>query len=93
MSLRRFKRFGSGGKLTSYVHGGSGADRAIAGSIGVIVEYEGDEAAAKDVAMHVACNKPSGLSPKDVPESAVAAERRVAEQKAAESGKPPAIGE
>src|SRR3954469_8584737 len=42
MSIRRFKRYAGGGKLASYLHGTR---------IGVLVEYEGDELAAKDVAM------------------------------------------
>ncbi len=75
MSFRRFKRFGSGAKLASYLHGTR---------IGVIVEYEGDEAAAKDVAMHVAAMKPVALSSAEVPAELVARERSVAVAKAAE---------
>jgi hypothetical protein len=43
MSLRRFQRFEGSNKLASYLHGGS--------KIGVIVEYVGDDQAAKDVAV------------------------------------------
>ncbi|MEL0543548.1 translation elongation factor Ts, partial [Neisseria gonorrhoeae] len=57
MSVRRFKRF-EGGKLASYLHGTR---------IGVVVEYEGDEVPAKDVAMHVAAMKPVSLSSDQVP--------------------------
>jgi elongation factor Ts len=53
MSIRRFKRFGGGSKLASYLHGTR---------IGVVVEFDGDEAAAKDVAMHVAAMKPVSLT-------------------------------
>jgi elongation factor Ts len=74
MSVRRFKRF-SGGKLASYLHGTR---------IGVVVEFEGDETAAKDVAMHVAAMKPVALSSVDVPAELVAKERSVAAAKAAE---------
>ena len=49
--------------------------------VGVIVEYEGSEAAAKDVAMHIAANKPIGMNSKDVPESVIAAERYVIKMK------------
>lgn len=45
--------------------------------LGVIVEYTGSEAAAKDIAMHIAANKPIGMNSKDVPESVIAAERYV----------------
>ncbi|MFZ2388772.1 MAG: translation elongation factor Ts [Polaromonas sp.] len=74
MSVRRFKRF-AGGKVASYLHGTR---------IGVVVEFEGDEAAAKDVAMHVAAMKPVALSSADVPAELVAKERSVAAAKAAE---------
>jgi elongation factor Ts len=75
MSFRRFKRFASGAKLATYLHGTR---------IGVVVEYQGDEAAAKDVAMHVAAMKPVALSSADVPAELVARERSVAAAKAAE---------
>ncbi|MEO7160663.1 MAG: translation elongation factor Ts [Polaromonas sp.] len=74
MSVRRFKRF-AGGKAAAYLHGTR---------IGVVVEFEGDEAAAKDVAMHVAAMKPVALSSADVPAELVAKERSVAAAKAAE---------
>jgi elongation factor Ts len=79
MSIRRFKRYAGGGKLAHYLHGTR---------IGVIVEYEGDAVAAKDVAMHVAAMKPAALSQADVPAEMVDKERRIATEKAAESGKP-----
>jgi elongation factor Ts len=75
MSFRRFKRFASGAKLATYLHGTR---------IGVVVQYQGDEAAAKDVAMHVAAMKPVALSSADVPAELVARERSVAAAKAAE---------
>ena len=75
MSVRRFKRFASGSKLAFYLHGTR---------IGVVVEYEGDEAAAKDVAMHVAAMKPVSLSSAEVPAELVAKERSVAAARAAE---------
>lgn len=79
MSFRRFKRFEGGGKLVSYLHGTR---------IGVVVEYEGDEVAAKDVAMHVAAMKPVSLSSAEVPNELIEKERSIAQQKAAESNKP-----
>ncbi len=75
MSFRRFSCFAAGHKLASYLHGTR---------IGVVVEYEGDDAAAKDVAMHVAAMKPVALSSSDVPAELVARERSVAAAKAAE---------
>jgi elongation factor Ts len=75
MSFRRFKRFASDAKVAAYLHGTR---------IGVMVEFEGDETAAKDVAMHVAAMKPVALSSADVPAELVARERSVAAAKAAE---------
>ena len=76
---RRFQRFAGDSKLVSYLHGTR---------IGVMVEFTGDEVAAKDVAMHIAAMKPVALSTADVPAENIATERNIAEQKAAESGKP-----
>ena len=75
MSFRRFKYFGSSSKLASYLHGTR---------IGVVVEYEGDEIAAKDVAMHIAAMKPVALTSADVPTELIEKERSVAAAKAAE---------
>ncbi|KAA0179835.1 MULTISPECIES: translation elongation factor Ts [Cupriavidus] len=82
MTIRRFARYAGGGKLVSYLHGTR---------IGVMVEFDGDEVAAKDVAMHIAAMKPVALSSADVPADLIAKERSIAEQKAAESGKPAEI--
>ncbi|MBL8305936.1 MAG: elongation factor Ts [Rubrivivax sp.] len=82
MSIRRFKRYAGGGQLASYLHGTR---------IGVLVEFTGDEVAAKDVAMHVAAMKPKALATSDVPADLIEVERRVATEKAAESGKPAEI--
>ena len=75
MSVRRFKRFDAGNQLATYLHGTR---------IGVVVEFAGDETAAKDVAMHVAAMKPVALSSAEVPAELVAKERSVAAAKAAE---------
>jgi elongation factor Ts len=83
ISIRRFERFATSNKVASYLHGSR---------IGVIVEYTGaEEQVGKDVAMHVAAMKPVALSSNDVPADLIEKERRVAEQKAAESGKPAEI--
>ena len=82
MTIRRFKRYSAGGALASYLHGTR---------IGVVVEFDGDAVAAKDVAMHVAAMKPAALSGADVSADLVAKERKIATEKAAESGKPAEI--
>ncbi|MEE9476655.1 MAG: translation elongation factor Ts, partial [Roseateles sp.] len=48
MTIRRFQRY-SGSKLATYLHGTR---------IGVVVEFEGVDVAAKAVAMHIAAMKP-----------------------------------
>ena len=78
MSFRRFQYFGGAAATThlaSYLHGTR---------IGVVVEYEGDATAAKDVAMHVAAMKPVALTSADVPAELIEKERSVAAAKAAE---------
>jgi elongation factor Ts len=82
MTLRRFKRYAGGGQLAHYLHGTR---------IGVMVEFQGNETAAKDTAMHIAAMKPAALSSADVPADLVEKERRIAAEKAAESGKPAEI--
>lgn len=80
MSIRRFKRFSTDAKLTSYLHGTR---------IGVMVEFAAaDEQVGKDVAMHIAAMKPVSLSADEVPADLIEKERSVASLKAAESGKP-----
>ena len=78
MSFRRFKRFAGSDKLAAYLHGTR---------IGVVVQYEGDETAAKDVAMHVAAMKPVALAGSDVPAELIQKERSVAMAKAEEDRK------
>jgi elongation factor Ts len=82
MSIRRFTRIAAQGKVASYVHNGR---------IGVVVDYTGDDAAGKDVAMHIAATKPLSLDVSGVPADKIATERSIATQKAAESGKPAEI--
>jgi elongation factor Ts len=79
MAIRRFKRYADGGQLAHYLHGVR---------IGVMVEYTGDAVAAKDAAMHIAAMKPAALSSAEVPAELVEKERKIAAEKAAESGKP-----
>ncbi|GIK26078.1 MAG: elongation factor Ts [Betaproteobacteria bacterium] len=83
MSIRRFARFEAKGKLTSYIHGGA--------KIGVLVDMTGDDALAKDVAMHIAASKPKALDASGVPTDLLDTERRIAVEKAREAGKPEAM--
>lgn len=71
------------GKLTSYIHGSK---------IGVLVDLVGgDEALAKDIAMHIAAAKPKSLDASGIEASLIETERRVAIEKAKEAGKPEAM--
>jgi elongation factor Ts len=86
MSIRRFKRYAGGGQLAHYLHGTR---------IGVLVEFDGSDVAAKDVAMQIAASTKGtqvrAIDAKGVPADLVENERKVAVAKAAESGKPPEI--
>jgi elongation factor Ts len=76
MTVRRFQRFETTGKLASYLHGAR---------IGVMVDYDGaDEQVGKDVAMHIAAMKPVALSSDQVPQEMIEKERSVAQLKAQE---------
>jgi elongation factor Ts len=72
-------RKGLEGNVAGYLHGTR---------IGVLVPFEGDATAAKDVAMHIAAMKPVALKGDDVSAELIERERSVAAAKAAESGKP-----
>ena len=84
MSLRRFVRVEAQGKLQSYIHGGA--------KVGVLIDLVGgDEQLAKDLAMHIAASKPKSLDASGVPAELLDSERRIAIEKARESGKPEAM--
>jgi elongation factor Ts len=83
MTIRRFQRYETSGKLAAYLHGTR---------IGVLVEYEGADAeVGKNVAMHIAAMKPVAVSGDQVSPELIEKERKVAAEKAAESGKPAEI--
>ena len=79
--VRRLERIAlSGDRGAHYVHGGR---------IGVIVDMDGgDDAVAKDVALHIAASAPVCVSPEQVPEETIAKEKEVYKAQAEESGKP-----
>jgi elongation factor Ts len=84
VSIRRFVRIATPGRLAQYLHGG--------GRIGVTVAYEGgDEQTGKDMAMHVAASvasiRPVCVARDQVPKDLVERERAIFAAQAAESGK------
>ena len=84
LSVRRFERYATtDGKLATYLHGSR---------IGVMVNFKGgDEALGKDLAMHIAASKPKSVDASGVNPEDIATERRIAIEKAKESGKPEAM--
>jgi elongation factor Ts len=86
VSLRRFTRVAAAGRLATYIHGGA--------KVGVLIDVTGgDDALAKDIAMHIAAIKPVALSKEEIPADLIKRERDIAAAKAAESGKPANIVE
>ncbi|MDR2032168.1 MAG: translation elongation factor Ts [Azoarcus sp.] len=81
MSLRRFQRVEARGRLHSYIHGGA--------RIGVLLDLVGgDEQLGKDLSMHIAASRPKALDASGIDAAQVDTERRIALEKARESGKP-----
>src|SRR3989344_258661 len=86
INVRRFERLTTDkGHIGSYVHGRK---------IGVLVVMDGgDEALARDIAMHVAASRPEYVSRDQVPAAAVAKEKEIFTEQAGSSGKPADIVE
>lgn len=68
--------------LGSYLHGNR---------IGVLVELQGQDSLAKDIAMHVAASKPLVILPEAVPQDVIAKEKEIFLAQAAQSNKPKEI--
>ncbi len=81
ISIRRVQTIkADNGVLGAYKHGDK---------IAVVVSLEGgDEALAKDVAMHIAASKPECISEADVSEETLEREKAIFIEQARESGKP-----
>jgi elongation factor Ts len=74
------------GQVATYLHK-KASD--LPPQVGVLVQFSGgDLGAARGAAMQVAAMRPRYLTPDDVPAEVVEAERRIAEAKAREQGKP-----
>jgi len=85
VSVRRFMRYSTVGKVVSYLHGSK---------IGVLLDISGgDDALGKDLAMHIAASKPICVSKDQVSQELLDTERKVYTAQAAESGKPANIVE
>jgi elongation factor Ts len=85
IQVRRFTTLTSEGTIGAYRHG----DR-----IGTMVALNGgDEALAKDLAMHVAASRPQAVSAAELPQELLDKERDIVATQAKESGKPDNIVE
>ena len=86
INVRRIERIaleGDGGIVESYIHNNK---------IGVLIALQGgDEALARDVAMHIAAVNPMVVRAEDVPEDVLAKESEIYSAQARESGKPEEI--
>lgn len=83
IEVRRFAvRHAEQGRLASYLHGQR---------IGVLVEFSGDDAVGRDLAMHIAASSPAAVRAEEIPADQLDAERKVLEAQARESGKPEEI--
>ncbi|PJE12006.1 MULTISPECIES: translation elongation factor Ts [Legionella] len=83
IKLRRMVRMSCDGVVGSYLHGAR---------IGVMVALKnGDEALAKDIAMHIAATRPMVINNDQVPAEAIENERDIFTAQARESGKPQEI--
>jgi elongation factor Ts len=81
MTLRRFERVQAKGQLHFYIHGGA--------KIGVLLDLIGGDAhLGKDLSMHIAASKPKALDASGVDVALIDSERRIAIEKARETGKP-----
>ncbi len=83
IGVRRFVVLTSAGHLGAYVHGSR---------IGALVAVEGgDDALARDLAMHVAAVSPRYITTADIPAEVIEKERSILTERAAAEGKPPKI--
>lgn len=83
INIRRFELINTQGALGHYLHGNR---------IGVLVDLEGgDEALARDIAMHIAASRPVCVNESQVPADVIENEKNIFMAQAAESGKPPEI--
>jgi elongation factor Ts len=83
ISVRRFVRVSAPGALGTYIHGGR---------IGSLVAMKGgDEALAKDLAMHVAAVNPAYIDSSGVPAAVLEKEREILAEQTKGEKKPPEI--
>jgi len=83
IGIRRIGQIESAGVIASYMHGAR---------IGSVVAIDGgDEALARDVAMHVVASNPMCIDESGIPAETLENERRILTEQAQDSGKPAEI--
>ncbi|NOR67545.1 MAG: elongation factor Ts [Woeseiaceae bacterium] len=83
ISVRRFARVDAADQLGNYTHGAR---------IGAVVSLSGgDTELARNIAMHVAATNPVCIDEAGVPAETLESERRIINEQAQKSGKPPEI--
>ena len=83
IGIRRIGQIESSGVIASYTHGAR---------IGSVVAIDGgDEALARDIAMHVAASNPMCVDETGIPAETLENERRILTEQAQDSGKPAEI--
>ena len=86
MSIRRFARFETNGKLATYIHG--------EGKIAVLVDMENaDDQLAKDICMQIAAARPEFVNESEVPQERIDKEMEILKAQAMNEGKPAEIAE
>lgn len=84
ISVRRFAKYATEGKITSYIHAG--------GKIGVLVEMTGgSDELGKDVAMQIAASAPTAIDRAGVDAADLEHEKEILRKQALEEGKPEKI--
>ncbi len=83
IAVRRFELIETSATVGTYTH---------MGRIAVLVELDGgDEALARDIAMHVAATSPKWVSREDIPSEQIEKEREILSAQALQEGKPAEI--
>lgn len=82
ISIRRFNRMQTNDNLINYIHNGR---------FGSLVNFNGNDIIAKDIAMHIVANKPKSLNIEGISAEEIEFERSIAKQKAKDSNKSPEI--
>ena len=86
LNIRRFERYETDGKLSSYIHGN--------GKIGVLADLKSEDAElGKDICMQIAAAKPEYVDEENVPADRVEKEKEILKAQVVNEGRPEAIAD